>query len=144
MEYRKPRNTDLSKHWETMQNPIVEPDPAFSDARGSIFPIADENMKSAVLISSKKGTVRANHYHHTDWHYCYVLKGSIDYYYRAVNSNEKPKMVTVTAGKIFFTPPMLEHAMVFTEDTDFLCLGKNPRDQESYEKDITRVEVYKA
>jgi hypothetical protein len=31
--------------------------------------------------------------------------------------------------------------MVFTEDTVFLTLGGNPRDQESYERDLVRVEL---
>jgi quercetin dioxygenase-like cupin family protein len=135
-------NKDLSKNWETMQNPILQMEAPHVDERGMILPLADENMKSAVLISSKKGTVRANHYHHTDWHYCYVTKGEIDYYYRPVNSKEKPKKCTIKAGQNFFTPPMLEHAMVFTQDTEFLCLGRNPRDQATYEADITRVQVY--
>ena len=32
--------------------------------------------------------------------------------------------------------------MVFPEDTKFLCLGKNSRDQEVYENDITRIKLY--
>jgi len=135
-------NKDLSKHWETMQHPIIELEAPHTDDRGSIIPLADEDMKSAVLITSKKGTVRANHFHHTDWHYCYVLKGTIDYHYRPAGSKEKPKVATIKTGQMFFTPPQLEHAMVFVEDTDFICLGRNPRDQATYEADITRVQVY--
>lgn len=135
-------NKDLSKSWETMQHPIVQMEAPHKDERGMILPLADETMRSAVLITSKKGTVRANHYHHTDWHYCYVTKGEIDYYYRPVGSKDKPRKATIKAGENFFTPPMLEHAMVFTQDTEFLCLGRNPRDQATYEADITRVQVY--
>ena len=46
---------------------------SFDDERGSIQPLVDMDMKSSVLISSNTGSVRANHYHKTDWHYCYVL-----------------------------------------------------------------------
>ena len=42
----------------------------FVDSRGSIQPLVDVTMQSALIISSKKGTVRANHYHKTDWHFC--------------------------------------------------------------------------
>ena len=125
-----------------MQHPIIELEAPHKDERGMILPLADEDMKSAVLIVSKKGTVRANHYHHTDWHYCYVLKGTIDYHYRPVGNKGKPRVCTIKTGQMFFTPPMEEHAMVFVEDTEFLCLGRNPRDQASYEADITRVQVY--
>jgi hypothetical protein len=45
---------------------------------------------------------------------------------------------------MFFTPPMADHAMVFVEDTEFLCMGKNSRDQAAYEADITRIQLYPA
>src|SRR5258707_4021153 len=101
---------------------------AFADVRGSIQPLVDVMMESCVLISSKKGTVRANHYHKTDWHYCYVVSGEIDYYHRPRGSTEKPAKVTVHTGELFFTPPMVEHAMVFPVDTVFLTIGRNSRE----------------
>ena len=127
-----------------MDNPIVELEAPHADARGSIVPLVDEDMKSAVLITSKKGTVRANHFHHTDWHYCYVLSGAIDYYWRKTGSTEAPKKIRIGARQMFFTPPMADHAMVFVEDTEFLCMGKNSRDQAAYEADITRIQLYPA
>jgi len=118
---------------------IVELETAHADDRGGIQPLVDADMKSAVLISSKKGTVRANHYHNTDWHYCYVLKGSIEYYHRPVGSTAEPEKVVIRTGQMFFTPPMVEHAMVFPEDTEFLTFGRNSRRQEVYEADVKRV-----
>ncbi len=112
---------------------------SFTDARGSIQPLVDMNMNSCVLISSKAGTVRANHYHKTDWHFCYVLSGSIEYYHRPAGSTEVPERVVVEQGQLFFTPPMVEHTMVFSEDTVFLTLGRNSRVQEAYEEDVVRV-----
>ncbi len=132
---------EISKSFETMQNPIIDLESPHEDERGVILPLVDEDMKSAVLISSKKGTVRANHFHHTDWHYCYVTKGAIDYHYRPANSKDTPEVCRIKTGQMFFTPPMLEHAMVFVEDTDFICFGRNSREQASYEADITRVTV---
>lgn len=125
-------------------HPVVELEAPFRDARGEIQPLVDEDMKSAVLISSKKGTVRANHYHQTDWHYCYVLKGLIEYHYRATGApSETPvNIVRIGVGEMFFTPPNVDHAMVFLEDTTFLCLGKNSRDQKAYEADVRRVDLY--
>jgi quercetin dioxygenase-like cupin family protein len=113
----------------------------FVDRRGRIQPLVDLDMKSALLITSRKGTVRANHYHKTDWHFCYVLKGGIDYYERPVGSTRKPKKVHIRAGELFFTPPMVEHAMVFTADTDFLTLSRNKRSHEAYEQDLVRVDL---
>ncbi|MBI4184339.1 MAG: cupin domain-containing protein [Proteobacteria bacterium] len=120
---------------------VIPLDPPHADARGAIVPLVDAHMRSAVLISSKKGTVRANHYHRTDWHYCYVLEGAIDYYHRPVGAKTPPEKVRIGRGHLFFTPPMVEHAMVFAEDTVFLTLGGNPRDQTSYEADVVRVRL---
>ena len=102
---------------------------SFDDMRGSIQPLVDVTMESCVLIRSKKGSVRANHYHRTDWHYCYVLSGEIEYHYRKTGSTAPPETATIRAGELFFTPPMVDHAMVFTQDTVFLTLGRNSRAQ---------------
>lgn len=121
------------------QSVIVDPEAPFTDARGAIQPLVDLPMESCVLIRSKKGTVRANHYHKTDWHYCYVMSGCIDYYHRPHGSTAPPEHVHVETGQLFFTGPMVEHAMVFPEDTVFLTLGRNSRRQEVYEADVVRV-----
>ena len=98
-------------------------------------------MKNISLISSKKGSVRSNHYHLTDWHYMYVLSGSFDYYFRPSNSDEEIQCVRVKKGEMLFTPPMEDHATVFLEDCDLLAMSRNPRDQESYEDDVRRVKL---
>lgn len=123
------------------RNPIVELEPPHADDRGEIIPLVDAPMRSAVLITSKKGTVRANHFHRTDWHYCYVLSGRIEYYHRPTGSSDAPELVVVDEGQMVFTPPMVDHSMVFPQDTVFLTLGRNPRDQESYESDVVRIDA---
>ena len=120
---------------------IVAMEAPFADSRGEIQPLVDRAMRSAVLISSKKGTVRANHYHKTDWHYCYVLEGRIEYHHRPHGSDAAPETVIIERGQLFFTPPMIDHAMVFLEDTTFLALGRNSRAQAVYEADVERIEL---
>jgi dTDP-4-dehydrorhamnose 3,5-epimerase-like enzyme len=119
---------------------IVALEAAFEDDRGGIQPLVDMDMKSCVLISSRKGTVRANHYHKTDWHFCYVLSGAIDYFHREHGSGETAEKVEIGPGQLFFTPPMVDHAMVFAEDTVFLTFGRNSRAQEVYEADVVRID----
>ena len=120
---------------------IVSLEKPFVDARGEIQPLVDIMMQSAVIIDSKKGSLRANHYHKTDWHYCYVLSGSIEYYHRPTGSNLDPELLIVKAGEMIFTPPMVDHGMKFPENTKFLTLSRNPRDQASYEADVVRVNM---
>jgi len=124
-------------------NVIVALEDAFIDERGSIQPLVDLPMKSCVIISSKKGSIRANHYHKTDWHFCYVVSGEIEYHYRPHGSNDSKKIKKIKKGELFFTPPMEDHAMVFLEDTVFLTLGRNSRKQEIYEEDIEKIDLVK-
>jgi dTDP-4-dehydrorhamnose 3,5-epimerase-like enzyme len=120
---------------------VVKLEKPFVDGRGSIKPLVDIMMKSAVMIESKAGSLRANHYHKTDWHYCYVVSGSIEYFHRVTGSNQEPETILVNEGEMVFTPPMIDHGMKFPVDTVFLTLSRNPRDQASYEADVVRVEM---
>ena len=129
---------------DMLQNPILPLKKPYSDDRGIIQTLVSLNesqMRSAVLIESKKGSLRANHYHKVDWHYCYIISGSIEYYYRPTNSDKEPIRILINAGQVFYTPPMVEHAMVFPEDTIFLTLGGGTRIHEDYENDLVRVNL---
>lgn len=118
---------------------LTDLDESHRDDRGEIQSLVNFPMKNISLISSKKGVVRSNHYHLTDWHYMYVLSGSFNYYYRPTNSDDELQSIKVKAGELIFTPPMEDHATVFLEDCKLLAMSRNPRDQEAYEKDVRRV-----
>jgi quercetin dioxygenase-like cupin family protein len=137
MEKWKNIKLDSEKMWP--ETGIVELEEPHEDNRGAIQSLVNFPMKNLSLISSKKGAVRSNHYHLTDWHYMYVLSGSFNYYYRPTNTNEELQCITVSKGEMIFTPPMEDHATVFLEDCDLLAMSRNPRDQEAYEEDVRRV-----
>ena len=120
---------------------VVRLEKPFVDGRGKIQPLVDTLMKSAVMIESKAGSLRANHYHKTDWHYCYVVSGEIEYFHRPTGSDREPEMILVKQGEMVFTLPMIEHGMKFPVDTVFLTLSRNSREQEIYENDVVRVEM---
>lgn len=120
---------------------LAEP---FVDSRGIIQPLVDGDFKSAQLITSKAGSVRANHYHKTDYHYMYLIAGAFDYYYRLTGSDEEPRCLRVQAGEMVYTPPMVDHAVKFLEDTVFVNFSGRERDQASYEDDLVRNELIKA
>ena len=134
-----PVTEDEKRRWP--REPIVRLEKPFVDVRGLIQPLVDIDMKSAVMIESKKGSLRANHYHLTDWHYCYVLDGRMEYFHRPTGSSDDPEMLMVEAGQMVFTPPLVDHAMRFPKDCTFLTLSRNPRDQASYEADVRRIEL---
>ena len=72
------------------------------------------------------------------------MEGSIDYCHRKVGDTNFPQLEKIKKGKLFFTPPMVEHAMVFHEDTIFLTLGGNSRIQSEYELDLVRIDLISA
>lgn len=123
--------------------PRVPIEDSFVDARGSIrnLLLCERGFSSVAEIKSKRGTVRANHYHKTDWHYTYVASGMVLYFERAVGDKKLPEYQIFGAGEMFFTPPMREHAMVFAKDTTILTFAKNVRNHEQHEADLVRVVV---
>ncbi len=118
---------------------IIELEQPFEDDRGFIQMLVNTPIKNVTLIKSNKGAIRANHYHKTDWHYMYMFEGQADYYYRQADSKEDPEIIIWKKGQLIFTPPMEEHTTVFTEDSLFIAISRNPRDQEAYEADVKRV-----
>ena len=123
--------------------PIVSMPAPFEDARGVIQTLVDGGIQSVQVITSKAHTVRANHYHKTDSHYMYVVKGIMKYFHRPVGDKSAPAWLLVKAGQMVFTPPMVEHAVEFLEDSEFLNITGKPRDQGSYENDLVRVELHR-
>lgn len=130
--------TELQHGPEKIMVPLETP---YSDERGVIQNLVDVSTGSTVVITSKANSVRANHYHKTDWHYCYLLSGSMEYFHRDVESDEPPERLVVHQGEMVFTPPLVEHAMRFLEDTVFITMSRNARDHQSYEDDLVRVDL---
>tara|TARA_B100000401_G_scaffold374698_1_gene274447 strand:- start:44 stop:457 length:414 start_codon:yes stop_codon:yes gene_type:complete len=119
---------------------ILDLPEGYKDTRGIIQPLCDLNMKSASLIVSQPNSWRANHYHKTDWHFIYVLRGQFEYFFRKTNSKEEIKKKIVKRGELLFTGPLIDHAMIYTEETEIIVLSKNPRDQKTYEEDTVRID----
>jgi len=113
----------------------------FNDNRGTISNLSNELFRSCALIKSKKNSIRANHYHKKDWHYCYVIKGKIAYYYRKHGLNSKPKKIIINSGEMFFTPPLVDHAMKFLSNTEFITLGRGSRTKIDYDKDTIKIKL---
>jgi oxalate decarboxylase/phosphoglucose isomerase-like protein (cupin superfamily) len=109
-----------------------------ADTRGEILSIVDEPVQNVSLITCNPGALRSNHYHHSDFHFMYVLEGEIDYFYKDVDTGEI-QYLKVRAGDNIFTPDNELHATYFPVKTRLIVSSKFPRDQETYEKDTVRV-----
>lgn len=117
--------------------------PFHLDERGQMSYLLDEKIKitNALLITSKKGSVRANHWHKKDSHYCYLLQGKMLYYEKGLRKNDRQTKTIVHAGEVVYTPPKKMHAMKFLEDSVFLALTNESRQQKKYEADIVKVKL---
>lgn len=118
-------------------------DEAFKDARGIIQNLILRPCTSVAVIHSSACTLRANHYHKTDWHYAYVISGKVLYFERPVGFTEVPDPRCFRPGEMFFTPPMTEHCMAFPIETVIVTMAKNIRSHENHEFDLVRVDFVK-
>ncbi len=123
--------------------PIVSLPAPFEDSRGVIQTLVEGGIQSVQVITSRATTVRANHYHKTDSHFMYVIKGTMRYLHRPVGQTSPPEWLLVKEGQLVFSPPLVEHAVEFLEDSVVLNITGKPRDQGSYENDLVRVNLYK-
>lgn len=121
---------------------IKKKQPEFVDERGGITSILsgdNPNIKSILLITSKAGSIRSNHFHKKDSHYCYIVSGKAEWREKPVDGGELESVI-LEAGDMVFTPPMIVHTVKFLEDTIFFTFATESRLQENYEADTIRTE----
>ena len=117
--------------------------PDFTDERGDIIKLLDDgktNIKSVLLITCKKGAIRANHYHKNDTHHVYMLYGSMEYTEQDLET-KKTETILVKKGDMVFSPSMVPHAMKFLEESAFLTLATESRHRNHYEDDTVRIKI---
>jgi quercetin dioxygenase-like cupin family protein len=113
-----------------------------TDARGAIADIFYSNpMDHVAIIDSNPGALRGNHYHKETTQHMLMTKGSLEYWYKPVDSGEPAKMVLAKVGDLVSTPPNEIHALVITEEgNQFIVFSEGKRGGKDYESDTFRVE----
>ena len=121
---------DLVKDLEYVKNGQDE----YKDSRGKISNHElTEPINLIGLIDSKKGTMRANHYHPQQEQKCLFTKGQIIEVYQDLLNPNSPKITqVVNEGQLSVIKPNVAHTMVFTKDTVFLNLVRGEREHENY------------
>jgi len=106
----------------------------FVDDRGRISNHElPESINLVGYIDSKKGTVRANHFHPIQEQKCLLAKGQfISVYKDLLNENSQKVTHVVNEGDLIVTKPNVAHAMIFTKDSIFLNLVRGEREHENY------------
>jgi dTDP-4-dehydrorhamnose 3,5-epimerase-like enzyme len=116
-------------------------DPAFRDNRGDIINVFEGKIEHIALITSKKGTVRANHYHKEDYQYIYLVSGAYESHCVDVRDPKKRQVLQAKPGDLVETPPFIAHAQKFTMDSVFLALSARRRESGKYEEDTVAYRV---
>lgn len=120
-------------------------EPAHVSDTGSIVNLVAGQTGSTSLIKSTKGAVRSNHYHLTDWHFLYVESGLMYYYWKphgetmGQQASLPLERVRCRPGDMMWTPPMVDHATYFPEETTLVAVNGRARDHASHEEDVRRV-----
>ncbi len=115
----------------------------FIDERGKISNYdLPEPINMIGYIESKKGTMRANHFHSVQEQKCLLIKGQYISVYKDLIDEKSIKVThAVNEGDMIVTQPNVAHTMIFTEDTIFLNLVRGEREHENY--GITHTIPYK-
>lgn len=115
--------------------------PAVKDNRGDIINVFEGRIEHIALITSQKGSVRANHYHKEDHQYIYLVSGAFESHSTDVRDPSKKQVLRVKPGDLVETPPLIAHAQKFTEDSVFLALTTRQRESGKYESDTIAFQV---
>jgi nucleoside-diphosphate-sugar epimerase len=113
---------------------VKDGDNEYIDARGKISNHElTEPINLIGLINSKKGTIRANHYHPQQEQKCLFTKGQIIEVFQDLLNPNSPKITqVVNEGQLSVIKPNVAHTMVFSKDTTFLNLVRGEREHDNY------------
>jgi len=119
-----------------LSNEIIKKiEPAFEDERGVISNILDMPIAHIAIITSKTGSIRANHYHPEQTQYIFLVSGSYETHSKDLNKEDaEVEKEIVEPNSLVITPPMIAHAMKFVEDSVMLNITTGRRDSENFEE----------
>ena len=111
------------------------------DDRGYIVDVFyNENINHVAKVVSKPNAIRGNHYHKETTQHMLMIKGSLEYWYKPINSKEPAKMVLAEVGDIISTGPYEIHALkIGPEGNEFIVFSEGLRGGKNYEEDTFRV-----
>ena len=109
-------------------------EPSFVDKRGTITNVLEAPIEHVAFITSRKGSVRGNHYHVFETQYVYVIRGAFIAYSKDVTDPQGPTgRLEVVAGELLVTPPNVAHRHVYLKDTWLLNMDTAPRKRLEHE-----------
>lgn len=122
---------------------IICGDKEFKDKRGKIVNYEFlEPINWIGLVTSKKGCIRANHYHPIQEQKVLLISGSYVGVYKDLNDpTNKLEEKLIESGNIEIISPKIAHAMVFLKDSVFINLVNGEREHKNYSRHTVPYEV---
>ena len=111
----------------------------FTDDRGTIMDIiVDRPFDHCAIIYSKKGSVRANHYHKESIQSDFIVSGKMLIFSRKMGSDVIEEHVA-NANDLVEYETGEAHEFIALEDLVFVTIVKGPRGGGNYENDTFRL-----
>ena len=122
-----------------MQKRRIEP--TQMDNRGYIADIFYKHpIDHVAVIETIPRSIRGNHYHKQSTQHILVTKGSLEYWYRSLESREAPRCVVLREYDLVTTPPGEVHALRMLEANQFVVFSEGLRGGQDYEADTFRTD----
>ena len=124
--------------WKDVEEPLE----LHTDDRGSIVDLFyNEDINHVATVTSEPNAIRGNHYHKETTQHMLMTKGSLEYWYKPVGSNEKAQMIVAREGDLVSTGPNEIHALrIGPEGNEFVVFSQGIRGGKDYESDTFRVD----
>ncbi len=115
---------------------IVKPKYQYEDGRGRIdYHVLPEPVTWIGTITTKRGSIRANHYHPVQEQKLLLVSGKCISIYKDISVPGHPiRHHIVQAGDLVITPNNIAHAVVYLEDCTQINLVKGERIPDNYGK----------
>lgn len=120
---------------------IEKINPVFMDERGKISDLVNENINHVGLITSKKGSIRGNHYHKLSTQYSYILSGKFRVTITPIENNKNKKEIILNENELITIPPKKIHVFEAMEDSVIIDMVSESRWGKKYEEDVFRVKL---
>tara|TARA_B100000315_G_C14579251_1_gene589589 strand:+ start:708 stop:1115 length:408 start_codon:yes stop_codon:yes gene_type:complete len=123
--------------WKDISDPLE----IHKDQRGVIADIFyGDKIEHVAIIKSKSHALRGDHYHKETTQIMLITKGSLEYWYKPVESDKPAKYEVLNEGDIVTTPPYEVHALrIMEKENEFIVFTKGKRGGKDYESDTFRV-----
>ena len=123
--------------WKEIEDPLE----LNTDSRGSIVDVFyNSKIDHVAVIKSNPDSIRGNHYHKYTTQHILITSGSLEYWYKDLNSKNKAKKILVKKGDFISTPPYEIHALkIGKKGNEFIVFSEGQRGGKDYESDTFRV-----